>query len=427
MRRIRLIVAAAVLCGGLAGAAPAWSAPVSHTETTVNGLKVDLYAWLDSKNRVRTVSLKKEGSGNPGHGGYAIQMTYRVDDGAGLRTVVANAAPDFDGGFGYFVSHERYRDFTDGANDTIAGHVFHRDDSPLGLQFPVVGVRLTLTNPNAAAHRFALSYPRYGTIAPITKDANGNDVQPTPIDPAKLRLYSLPVYITWIFQSGTDYPRIQTAVSLASVGPDRVNFDLRGPYGVLVFDNGIDALIDKAVWGDRFHFASVSKPLTRNSQWAWSQKNNGARYNALIAGRYEMGLLEPRPFANGALADGYSEERGRASAGFNNGNGCKYEPQILPCDWEWPYQSAQYSLPYNNRNAPTSGKKIAWGSAAFYGTGPSLTKAYDTSTTWEPINGYPASKTLFYAVCVVLGETVPGGLTRAAAVGPTYNCASPPQ
>src|SRR5688572_19680843 len=95
-----------------APAAGAEAAPVRHFDTTVNGVEVDRYIWRDSKGLLRSVSLKKQGNGNPGHGGYAVQMTYEVREGASVRRVVANATPGGDGGFGYFVSHERYRYYT---------------------------------------------------------------------------------------------------------------------------------------------------------------------------------------------------------------------------------------------------------------------------------------------------------------------------
>ncbi len=392
---------------------------VVHTVTTVNGLKVDRYAWADSAGHTRTVSLKQEGNGNPTHGGYAIQMTY-VSAG---QTIKANAEPG--DGFGYFVSHERFRDFTDGANDTIAGHVFHTDDSPLGLGFKVTGTALNFSKPTIKAHRFTMSYPRYGTIAPIPKDANGNDVSKTPTDKSKLKLYHLPITITWFFQDGKDYPRIQFDVGFGDVpGPDRVNFDVRGPYGVLRFDNGTNHVVDRVIWGDRFHFQSLAPPLKRGSSWNWNQKNNGARYHALIAGVYEMGLFEPRKFP-GALVDSFADERGLTSGTFRGGQGCEFENQLLPCDWEWPYQSAQYSLP-ENRTGTTTYKKIAWGSSAYYGTGPSLTETFDTGTTSEVFNGFPSSRKISYSICVVLGKTITGGLTRKAAVGPTYSCAGNP-
>src|ERR1700761_5797999 len=133
MRRFFLLPAFACLIA--AAPAQAYFSGVHHTVTTVNKLSVDKYSWYDSQRLLRTVSLKQEGNGNPGHGGYAVQMTYQTNGGA--KTVTVDAENSSDGGFGYFVSHERYRDFTDGANDTIADHVYHKDDSPLGLDFPV--------------------------------------------------------------------------------------------------------------------------------------------------------------------------------------------------------------------------------------------------------------------------------------------------
>src|SRR5688500_18377094 len=90
------------------------TAAVTHSVLTVQGVKVDRYAWTDSNGRPRTVSLKQEGAGNPGHGGYAVQMTYQalVDGVWQLRVV---NAPE---GFGYFVSHEVHRTFTDDSQGT---------------------------------------------------------------------------------------------------------------------------------------------------------------------------------------------------------------------------------------------------------------------------------------------------------------------
>jgi hypothetical protein len=405
--------------------APASAAPPTHVVTTVNGFKVDRYTWLDSKKRPRSVALKKEGNGNSGHGGYAVQMTYQYSSGGAWRTVTVNAREGSDGGFGYFVSHERYRDFSDGDNNTIAGKIFGADDSPLGRQFPVVGTKLTLQNTNAVAHRFTLTYPRYGTVNPIPKDPDGNDVSLTPTAKSLLKRYALPITIIWVFQTGVDFPRIQTTVNLDSVpGPDRVNFDLRGPYGVMNFDNGANSLIAKAMWGDRFHFTTTGSTLTRNRSWTWRTANQGARYQALVAGAFEMGLVEPRKFTQSTLVDGYSEARGQSSTLYNNGQGCPDLEQLIPCDWEWPYQSAQYSLPYDNPNAGTTFEKIAWGSAPFWGTGPSLPQVYDTPTTSKVFKGFPAGKRITYNVCVVLGRTTAGGLTKSVAAGPTYNCAT---
>lgn len=399
---------------------------VHHTVTMVNGLSVDQYSWYDSHKLLRTVSLKQEGNGNPGHGGYAVQMTYQN----GSKTVTVNAEKSSDGGFGYFVSHERYRDFTDGDSDTIADKIFHKDDSPLGLDFPVVGQEIATADNNAAAHQFTMEYAHYGTIVGIPKKPNGNDADPTPTNKSAFALYKMPITITWVFEAGTDYPRIDIGVDLSQVAkPDRVNFDVRGPYGVMVFDNGKDGVVDTAMWGDRFHFVSTTDPVTRNSAWDWSHPNTGARYSALIAGNYEMGLFEPTPFAHTKLVDSYADERGDNSAAYNNGKGCEGEKQIIPCDWEWPYQSVQYSLPYKSKsdphanNEPTNFKKMAWGSTAYYGTGKSLKQVFDSSSTFEKFNGWPKGEMLSYSVCVVVGLTIEDGLTRNAAAS-QQNCAA---
>ncbi len=98
-------------------------ASVTHTTGSVNGVQCDIWSWTDSAGQERTVALKMEGNGNPGHGGYAVQMTYFYEniELAFLKAmnpwhrgpspwikVTVNAASTSDGGFWYFVSHERY-------------------------------------------------------------------------------------------------------------------------------------------------------------------------------------------------------------------------------------------------------------------------------------------------------------------------------
>jgi hypothetical protein len=398
---------------------------VTHIVKTVLGLQVDHYAWYDSQCLKRTVSIKQEGGGNPGHGGYAVQMTYQIATVSGPSTIVVNQETTGDGGFGYFVSHERYRMFTDGSSDTIADKIFHVDDSPLGLDFAAPGANLPQTA-TAAAFRINTTYHHYGTVTPDPVDAAGDDTTNLPLTAASYARYKLPVTLTWVFQAQTDAPRYDVDVDLTQVGEaDRVGFDLRAPYGVMVFDNGQDGVMSKAQWGDRFLFATTSAPVIRNSGWNWITPNPGGRFNAMIAGGYEMGLYEPVPFAQSRLADGYAQERGSTSIAFNKGKGCvKGEKQILPCDWAWPYQGLQYSLPTNSRTTPTNFKKIAWGSTAFYGAGVGLPRVFDSSSSSEPIVGFPTSQHIDYSVCILLGLTVPKGLTRAAAPAVKPNCAS---
>ncbi|ATQ68172.1 MULTISPECIES: hypothetical protein [Methylosinus] len=396
----------AALATLLLAAVPA--AAVTVTETTAAGLAVYRYSWTDSKGRPRNVSLKKEGSGNPGHGGYAVAASYQYLDGGVWKTKAVKPS-DVNDGFGYFVSHERERLFTDGERATIARKIFHVDDSPLGKNFAVATATYAPAS-NLKIIRFSLVYPHYGTIAANGIDLEtGDDAPPLGASSALFVKYSLPVRIWWYFKDGADYPRIRTQVSLASLpGPDRVSFDLRGPYGKLDFDGGANS-ITQVRWGDDFHFVSTTMPLTRNSAWTWNVINHDNRYTSLIAGGFEMGLVN---LGGTKLNDGYADGRGRTSSVYFNGKGCPYEPQLIPCDYEWPYQSAQYELPYDNRNGVTTSEKIAWGSTPFFGT--SLTSTYDGRAS-HPFDGFPANKAITYDLCLVLGRTIDGGTTRAAA------------
>lgn len=420
MKRFFASRSAALATVLLIGSAADPAFAVTVTQPVVDGLKVYQYAWTDSQGRPRTVSLKQEGAGNPGHGGYAVAASYQFLAGGVWKTKVVKPGAAGEG-FGYFVSHERYRLFSDGSSATIAAKIFGVDDSPLGRGFPVVTRRFT-TGPGKGIIQFALTYSHYGTAAANGLDPDtGNDLPPLGTSAALFKKYDLPVDITWYFKDGADYPRIRTHVYLNSVpGPDRVSFDLRGPYGKLDFDGGANP-IAQIRWGDSHHFVSTTAPLTRNSTWSWASGNAGARYTSLSAATFEIGLLEPGRYRGQTrINDGYADGRGKTSATYFDGNGCPFQAQLIPCDYEWPYQSAQYELPYNNRNGATTSEKIAWGSSSYYGT--SLTSTYD-GVAARPFDGFPASKVLGYDVCLVLGRTAAGGLTRTVALaGGDYHC-----
>jgi hypothetical protein len=433
---------------GTALASPPCTAPcvvtsnynvVTHTVGTVNGLKADIFSWYDANHLPRTVALKQEGNGNSGHGGYAIQMTYVLPTNnptPHYYTVTVNAEKSSDGGFGYFVSHERYRWFGNDSQgnqilDTIAGHIFGKDDSPLGLGFPVNVVNVTTSSGTraSAAIRYSMNYSHYGLINPIAVDPDtGVDAKPLPKTRSSYKLYTLPVKLTWVFEALTNSPRIDVKVGFNYVPKaDLVNFDVRGPYGVMMFDNGADGTVDTAQWGDQAYlFNPSTSPVTRSTSWDWSVPNTGARFNALIAGGYEMGLFEPKNVAKSATVDDYTNERGYNTASFAAAGGTSYDscsiqtPQTLPSDGSWPFQSEQYSLPCPTTNTqsaiktalttPATYKKIAWGSSAYYGS--SLTDVYNGQSSF-PFNGFPTSKTLNYSVCLVLGATISGGLTES--------------
>jgi len=415
------LVAPLFALGLLLPAAPPAQAALREA-VVVNGSVVDRITWSDVYGRPRSVSLKREGAPNTGHGGYAVQMTYRYVYNGVVTPMTVNPTSAGDG-FGYFVGHERYRKFTDGDSAPIANKIFGVDDSPLGLGFPVTS-RVVPTTSNRVIMEYKLTYPKYGTIAANGfNDDTGEDSPPLGTNPALFKRYDLPVTITWYFQDGTNWPRIVTQVSLAPVpGPDRVSFDVRGPYGKMNFEGG-NAPVSWVHWGDRYVFVPSTAPLTRSVGWTWTRPNPGARFNALMIGGFEMGLFEPTPYATSAIRDGYSEARGKTSATYNGGNGCAFQAQKLPCDYEWPYQSSQYELPYNNPLGTTNSEKMAWGSAPFYGM--SLPAVYDGVQS-VPFVGFPANKVIEYQVCLVLGLQASGGLTYAAASHSpaTYGCAA---
>lgn len=403
-------IGAGLLASLFAGEAMA----VKKQSTVVNGLSVYRFQWIDSAGRNRSVSIKRQGDGNPGNGGYAVQMTYQyLTDAGSVRTRRANSA-DVNEGFGYFVSHERFRAFNDGKTAAISKKIFGANDSPLGSSIPVTIVDLP-TGPGRKAIEIQQIYPRYGTKAAggLNPDT-GQDQPKLGTDPALFQRYDIPVKIRWFFEDGVDHPRIQTVVDLSPVpGPDRLSFDMRAPYGKIDFDES-DDVVRLVTWADRFQFRNTTQPLTNSSEWTWNKPNVRARYTALVIGRNEMGLLEPKRFDRSDINDGYSDGRGKTSATYN----CFFK---LPCDGEWPYQSAQYELP-DVAATPTNSEKIAWGSAAYYGM--SIDSTYD-GTQSQPFDGFPASKKLSYDVCVVLGQFISGGLTRDLATqGPNYNCAA---
>jgi hypothetical protein len=443
----RALVVAGLLAGGAALSSPSFAAGVKHTTGTVDGFDCDIWTWIDSNDKPRTVALKRERHGNSGHGGYAIQMTYYrfyntvLHPVGAWRKVVVNAEtnktidPNNDGGFGYFVSHERDRYFGNDAQgnpilQTIADYVFHKDDSPLGRDF-AASTAIPLDTSTAGAESFTIQYGHYGTIAPGGIDLNtGYDSPPLTKDATKFAFYTIPVTTTWVFQEGRDYPRLDISLDLSEIVPptsttpmaDLVSFDVRGPYGVMVFDNGADRAIQSAIWGDQQYLFAVLHPMpvTRSSTWDWSSLNGGARYNGLTAGvgvggSFEMGLFEPAPAAASALADGYAPERGFTSTSYAAAVAAHTESpsvdsclgnqvQTLPSDGTWPYQSVQYSLPCPAQTSsylttPAYTKKLAWGSSSYYGT--SLTAVFNGVQSY-PINAWPMNHQLDYSVCLVL-------------------------
>ncbi|PUE11765.1 hypothetical protein B9Z51_05705 [Limnohabitans sp. T6-5] len=365
--------------GGEAGGVQA-----SDVSLNLNGSAVSVcqYSWPDSRGLPRTLSLKKQGNGNPGNGGYAVQATYKGVDGQTLITVNAAADEAF-GGFGYFVSHEKYR-WYDGAN-TIA-QLHGEDDSARGLTLPSKGGN-SFHGIRQARHRIQQNYYRWGTTnawvcqydADMGQCSNGE----TPKDLTLHKRYDTPVTIDWYIEAGTDYPRIAIHYDISAVPQaGLVMFDVRGPYGAMEFANSeTQALLQSVVWKDAsrvFRTLNARNPLHWNTPWRWNGVDDGVNRMHIMSTQngFETGLLavntqgiEPAGLAQDDYAGGFGKDVNNdinwgvshrdqdcSVLSLDPKSGC-YE---LPLSGVWPYQGANYS--YVAHDTPSTNKLLAWGS-----------------------------------------------------------------
>ena len=180
--------------------------------------------------------MRRQGRAGRGPGGGGIVITcgglpshWRCRRSPAWQKITVNAADEGDCGFGYFVSHERYRYFKGGTVDTIASHIFGKDDSPLGSGFAATS-SIPLNTTSAGAESFVIHYGHYGTTPPWKINANiGEDSPLLPNTASSYAFYTMPVTTTWVFQSGRDYPRIDVSVDLSKVKTgDKVRFTLTG-------------------------------------------------------------------------------------------------------------------------------------------------------------------------------------------------------
>jgi hypothetical protein len=370
----------------------------------VNGIAVTTYQWTDSSGRQRSVSLKKQGSGNAGNGGYAVQMTYVKADGS---TVTAKADDQAgDGGFGYFVAHEKGRQFDDGSNTTIAAKN-NEDDSPLSRGFPLQAASpsMILGSSTFAVHEFLVLYPKWGTKVPM---ADVDAVAPAATS-AHVK-YMLPVTIRWVFEAGKDMPRIDIKVDMRAVTPGQLAFDVRGPYGVINFANSsAAAVLNNVQWGDSGNqFSTLNDNqgcLSQGTDWRWDLPLSRRPYHALTSrdgmnGLYEIGLIQQKIGADTLLTfANYTDSRNRFGGDLADYNGNGAAGRLLP--WDWPFQSANYSIPPGA--ACATGFKFAWGSAAYYGSLTGVVSLGPNVAGSAVITAMPANKSLVYRTCLVLG------------------------
>jgi hypothetical protein len=325
----------------LAAAAAGITSPllVEH-DVTAGGMVSDRFTWRDASNQPRVAALAhNDGAAGPGgtRGGELRELRYETP--AGTRIVRASGSAA--SGFGYVVAHRS--EGTDGLGGA--------DDSPLGHFFPGTFQRV-FEGRHHAIFRFTQLYPRHsrqGAVPPNTQ-------------------YNVPVTTDWIFSTGRDHPLWAVTWDLSAVPVDAVESDSRAPYGELLFDGaateGAHSVVAGVGWGDRFKFASTTSPVTYNSAWTWDTPNTVPYVKLWTTGvDATMGTVQTQTIVQQDAGGYFGTNRwGTTSAA---GNACTVAiggvDHRMPCDFNWPYQSINFSLNPGTPAVPTNNTRLAWG------------------------------------------------------------------
>jgi len=356
---------------------------VETPNQTAGGMPSEVFAWYDSAGLPRSAALAyNDGAQGPGgsYGGELRQFQYRV--GANTRTV--NASSSSAAGFGYVVSHP---------NDSDESCLGTGDSSSLGHFTSGTWTRV-FEGRHHAIFRFQQNYPRYcSTVGAAEHD--------------------IPVTIDWTFSTGRDNPVWSISYDLSVVAANVLEDDSRAPYGELLFDGsateGGHSIIAGVGWGDGYKFQSTTNPVTYNSAWTWNVVNT-IPYVKLWTTAIDatMGTVQTQTLAQ-QDAGGYFDATfwGKTSA---SGPACPSgdgDSHIMPCSYNWDYQSINYSMGAVNGGSDSTGTnntRLAWGTEfGFLGQ-----NSYDVngSATWGgprgnlTASGYPKKS---YSVYVVLG------------------------
>ena len=314
---------------------PAANGLAIEHDVSVDGIASDRFTWRDRDGLPRVAVLAHNNGGtasNGSRGGELREFRYQV--GGGTR--IARATSGGAGGFGYVVSHPYSGDYctagaTPGGSGSSLGHAFSG-------QFQRV-----FEGRHHAILRFTQNYPRYCTNNP----------------PAQT--YNVPVTIDWVFATGRSDPLWSITWDLSGIPVDRLQDDSRAPYGELRFDGAANdnamSTIAGVGWGDYYKFNSSTNPVTFSSAWTWNTPNT-VPYVKLWTSAVDatMGIVQTQTISQ-QDAGGYwgQDSWGKTSA---QGSGCPGY-YLMPCDYNWPYQSINYSL--SGSNVATSNTRLAWG------------------------------------------------------------------
>ncbi len=318
---------------------------VEH-DVSVGLMDSDRFTWIDSAGQPRVAVLAHNDGqlgptalgGYPNHGGALREFRYQLPSNVTRICGVTTTGNAGYGGFGYVVSHRG-----DGTTGIVA------DDSPLGYAFTGSFQRV-FEGRHHAIFRFTLIYPRYSSTTANPADA----------------LYNVPVTIDWVFSTGHDNPLWALTWDVSGVPADALSDDSRGPYGELLFDgaatDGSQSVIAGVAWGDRYKFASTTNPVTMNSAWDWNVPNT-IPYVKLWTTAVDatMGTVQTQTIQQQDAGGYWGTNRWNTTSAA--GNACTVAiggvDHLLPCDFNWPYQSINYS--FSDVSTPTNSTRLAWG------------------------------------------------------------------
>jgi hypothetical protein len=377
---------------------------VEDHDVTALSMLSDRFTWRDSSNlpRIAVLAHNDAAAAGPGgtRGGELRQFAYRV--GANTRTV--NASGSGASGFGYVVSHPN-----DDTSHCVAG-----DSSSLGHFFGGTWTRV-FEGRHHAIFRFQQNYPRYCSTAAPNQERD------------------VPVTIDWVFSTGRDHPLWSITYDLSALPVNILEDDSRAPYGELLFDGsaseGAHSVIAGVGWGDRFKFVTTTSPVSLQSQWTWNTANT-IPYVKLWTTAIDatMGTVQTQPITLQDAGGYFGSDRWNTTSTSNACNAGDEYPgspaHLMPCTFNWDYQSINYSLDAGNPSSTTNNTRLAWGTE--FGFLGQSTYHINGSTYWGgPVAdatapGYPKKS---YSLYVVLGlhstDAVAAQVTQAEAAQST--------
>jgi hypothetical protein len=333
-------------------AAGDWQA-LSVTAEQPGGYDSDVYRWLDSGKQLRTAVLTHNESQDPGgsYGGMLRQFRFFLP--GGTERVVTGTGSNGWNGWGYLVNH-------------VDGGAVTSNDLPGSHRRAFVGR-------HHAIHEFTWTLSIYGT-----------DVLAT---------------VHWFMATGRDHPIYAITYDTSAAGASGFaagdTADSRSPYGDLEWDgDGNDADVSGVGWGDKYRFFTRDEPESFSSRWDYSQPN--------VVPYVHMWVRDPDAEMGSVQTQSWLQHNTGGTWLSNNWGHTSEDrvgtdfTELMPADWNWPYQLNQYELPFTAKS-----KRLAWG--LMYGA---VGQAqYDGYGYESQHSGHPYQS---YALYVVLGRQSAG-------------------